>query len=109
MKNHELREIGLGDRDRACRPQRRHMGIVFAFDFAAARGEAERGRRADQIETFLDRYRNAGERPQFLAARQRLVDLRGGLARAVRQIDDDGVELAVDGAEPAQKVIDGLG
>jgi hypothetical protein len=107
-EDHELRQVGLGDRDRAGRAQRRDIGIVSAFDDIAARRQAECRCRAGKIETFLDSDRQAGERPQFLATRQGLVDVRRGFARALKEVDGDGVEPPVDGLEPSNEVFDGF-
>ena len=108
-EDHQLREVGLGNRNRAGRAQRRDVGIVMTFDLAAARGQPECRSRAGKIEAFLDRHWQAGKRRKLLAAHARFVDVRGGYPRALRQIDGDGVELAVDGFEPRDEVFNSFG
>ena len=107
--DHELRHIGLGDRNRARRAPSRHIGIVAALDVVTARRQSERRCRAGEIEAFLDGHRQAGKRAECVAAGQRLVDVRGGRSGALRQIRGDGVERAIDGLEPGNKMLDHLG
>ena len=104
-EDHELRQIGLGDRNRARGPQCRHIGIVTTFDFAAARRQAKRRCSAGEIEAFLDGSGSPAS-GELLAARAGLVDIRRGFARTLRQIDGDGVELAVDRVKPRDEMLD---
>jgi hypothetical protein len=105
----QLRDVGLGDRDRAGGPQRRDIGVVLGFHHRAARRQSERRCGAGEIEAFLDGDRQTGQWSKLLAAQQRVVELRGGLARAVEQLDGDRVEPGVDGFEPCNEVLHDLG
>ena len=102
-EDHELRQVGLGDRDRAGRAQRRDIGIVSAFDHIAARRQAECRCRAGKIETFLDSDRQAGERTEFLAARQGLVDVRRGLLALSKRSTATALSLRLTALSRAMK------
>ena len=78
-------------------------GSLAVFDLVPARRQAECRCRADEVETLLDRYREAGERPQLFAARQRPVDLGGFVSRAVIQLHGHRVELGIDRFSRAMK------
>jgi hypothetical protein len=64
---------------------------------------------AGQIEAFFDGHRHSRQRTELLAACDRFINVFSGLARALRQIGGDGIELAVDGLEPRNKVLDDRG
>ena len=104
-EDQKLRDVALGERNGAGGAQRRHMRIVPALDRGAPRRQPERRRRAGKVEAFLDRDREPGERPGFFPPRDRRIDLRRALARALGKIHGDRVEPAVDGGEPRGEML----
>ena len=93
----ERRRIGAADDDRA-RALPVGDGRAVGWRDQVAKGDDAVGRRAAfLVDVFLDRHRNAVQRPERRVRRgdRAIGAIRGG-ARRLGQIDGDRVELAVD-------------
>ena len=107
--DHELRNVGLGDRDSAGREQRCDVGIVVVWISFRRDGRPNVDAVPTRSKHSLIVTGRPASGPELLTARQRLVDLGGLVSRAVIQLHGHRVELGIDRFEPGHEVFDSFG
>ena len=104
----EIRHVGAAGHDRARRAQPLDRRSVALRVRLCEAGDAVRGRGPGDLDVLLDGAGHAVERPERLAARERLVGAAGGSERLLGEHDGDGVEARVDRLDACEVRLDGL-
>jgi len=98
----------LAEKDAAGRSHARdHRRVVLGDDVLALRNAGGAGHAGD-LDPVLDRERHAVQRPERLAAHERLVQLAGPCTSCVRFQLRDGVQLGIDGLDAGEAGVNGL-
>ena len=93
------RHIGLAEHDRTRRLQSLHSQRILTRDMLAVKGETPSRRVSAQIEAFLHRHRNAGER-LLIAARQCLIGQPRLRSRPLEIADHNRIDLGIERLDP---------
>ena len=96
VHQHDLRHVRLADDHRPGATQTFNDRPFGRGEQRPTPSDAERRRRADQVEAIFDGHRHAGQRTERFAALARLIDGPGRRAGLIGERRDDRVQMRID-------------